>query len=118
MSNLYQQELIHKFERCAEICGYCSAQNMQQASLPELETGIRMTLDCASVCRAMALELTMDDITTPHLCQVCAFICTSCGEELERLCGMGIEHSSECSQACAECAQACQYILSRLNCLN
>ncbi|RAV60128.1 hypothetical protein DIU36_02195 [Mucilaginibacter rubeus] len=113
MSNPYQQEFIQKLERCTLLCACYVAQNLGQDPSRVTGTGIHMALDCASVCKAMAEELTLEDIITLHLCQVCAFICNSCGEELERLDGMGIAYCSECSKACYQCAQTCQQILSR-----
>ncbi|PAW95374.1 hypothetical protein CKK33_18465 [Mucilaginibacter sp. MD40] len=108
MENIYDHELVQELEKCATACEYCAVENLKHNFNGLTERSIRLALECVSVCRAMAAELTSDDIYAIYLRPVCMFICRSCGEEFERLAGIGVAHCGECSEVCYECAEACQ----------
>ncbi|MES2060524.1 MAG: hypothetical protein V4456_01295 [Bacteroidota bacterium] len=113
MANLYDHELIQELKKCATACEHCAAENLKHNATGLTERSTRLALECVSVCRAMAEELTLDDIYAIHLRPVCMFICRSCGEEFERLAGIG-SYCGKVSEACNECAETCQQMATKL----
>jgi hypothetical protein len=112
MSNQPNRELVQRLENCASACARCAVENLRQSSTGLIGRSARLAMDCASVCRDMAAELSLEDKYAFHLIPVCVFVCTSFGEECERLTGIGLEYSSECRDLCYQCAEACRGTLT------
>jgi uncharacterized membrane protein len=99
---------------CAQACNADNAADLGEKNVAEMVRCIRLCLDCADICAAVAGVIsrqTADDATISRpLLQACVAICKSCGDECERHAGMH-QHCRVCAEACRRCERACRELL-------
>ena len=91
--------------RCASACDDCTAACLEEDNLTMLATCIRLDIQCAAVCRLLALYLHHDSQFIPALAKLCRSVCQSCAEECAQ---HEHDHCQACADACQACAQACE----------
>lgn len=107
MSSALYREAIDACTRCASACDHCIAACLEEDNLEMMATCIRLDIQCAAVCRLLALYLEHESQFSPALAKLCQAVCRSCAEacaEHEH------EHCQACAEACQACAQACDAI--------
>jgi hypothetical protein len=101
---------------CAAICTMCADACAAEPNVAQLRRCIRLNLDCADLCGAVArlLGRTGD----PHMSalraavEACAEICVGCAEECQK--HSEHEHCQRCAEACSACARACHGVVSNV----
>lgn len=96
---------------CAQACTSCADACLNEESVAELRRCIRLDLDCADLCGALARILTRGTDTAPGLLRAavtaCADACRMCGDECATHAEMH-EHCRICAEACRQCEKACR----------
>ena|SRR5690554_3964131 len=105
----------HCFD-CEQACIVCADACLAEDDVDELKQCIRLSLDCADVCRAtgsMASRRTGSNERLLRLMlEICQAACELCEQECRRHAGAHA-HCRVCADACAECRNACdQAVLS------
>ena len=101
---------------CAAVCTMCADACAAEANVAELRRCIRLNLDCADICTAVARVLGRTG--EPHsgalgsVFEACAEICVGCAAECQK--HSMHEHCRRCAEACSRCARACQAMVSVL----
>jgi Domain of Unknown Function (DUF326) len=103
---------------CVETCTACADACLSESKIEPLVPCIRTNLDCAAVCAATGAILSRANkagnrqlleaqlTTCIAFCRACA---TCCGRHAEMH-----KHCKVCADACLECAEACDEMLSTL----
>jgi len=102
---------------CAQACAADIDADLSEDDLAEMVKCIRLCLNCADVCTAVAGVISRPgaydgDVAEPLL-QSCVAICQSCGDECERH-AQHHAHCRVCAEACRRCEQACRELLGAL----
>jgi uncharacterized membrane protein len=102
---------------CAQACAADTDADLSENNLAEMVKCIRLCLNCADVCTAVAGVISRPgaydaDVAKPLL-QACVAICRSCGDECERH-AQHHAHCRVCAEACRRCEQACRDLLGAL----
>lgn len=96
---------------CASICTGCADACLSEQDPARLARSIRLNLDCADVCTAMASQAMREPQGMSErfiaLLQLCAETCDACAAECEQHQDMHA-HCAVCARACRQCAQACR----------
>lgn len=94
---------------CAQTCTACADACLGEEKLDDLRQCIRLNLDCADICLAVANLGTRrtgsDDKIVELMLAACAEACRVCGTECAR--HGHHEHCRICAEVCRECEQAC-----------
>lgn len=96
---------------CAHVCEACADACLAEDDPAEMRDCIRLNLDCAEICAAVARILARtghrDRPTLRALLEACATACGACADECEGH-AERMEHCRVCAEACRRCEQACQ----------
>jgi hypothetical protein len=105
---------IDALDDCVQACTADTGANLAEHNVAEMAKCIRLCLDCADVCTAVARVTSrrteFDANVSRPLLQSCVAICKSCGDECERHAEMH-EHCRICAEACRSCERACRHLL-------
>jgi uncharacterized membrane protein len=102
---------------CVQACAADIDADLSEDNLAEMVKCIRLCLNCADVCTAVAGVISRPaaydaDVAKPLL-QACVAICQGCGDECERH-AQHHAHCRVCADACRRCEQACRELLGAL----
>jgi len=96
---------------CAQTCTSCADACLAEEMVAELRQCIRLNLDCADVCDAVATlgsrRTGSNEQVIRKMLDACIAACRACGEECQRHAGMH-EHCRVCAESCRHCEAACQ----------
>lgn len=102
---------------CAIICTGCADACLSEEEPAKLARCIRLDLDCADICTAMAAQAMREPRTSSErfisLLQLCAESCDACAAECALHQDMH-DHCAICARACRKCAQACRDAIAGL----
>jgi hypothetical protein len=107
MSQALYQDVIDACNRCASACDHCTAACLEEDNLAMMATCIRLDIQCAAICRLLALYLHHDSQFIPALATLCRTVCQNCAEECTQ---HAHEHCQACADACQACARACEVL--------
>lgn len=99
---------------CATSCNHCAVSCLEEENVKNLTKCIKLDLECAAMCKAVAELLNIEGAYSKELCQLCVAICNACAEECEKHAKMGMEHCEECAEACRACAKETMAIYQEL----
>ena len=111
-------EALTSLAHCQQVCLSCADACLEEESIDELRSCIRMNLECAAICSATAesiLRQTEGSHTIAHAqlhacalaCQACADICALHGEHHE--------HCRICAKHCRNCQEKCNLLLGEFS---
>jgi hypothetical protein len=102
----------HEYKRCidtclacAAICNHCASASTKEKDVAMMAECIRLDMECAVVCYAVAQVMSIGGKTAKALCSVCADACDACADECAK---HDNEHCKECAAACRACADVCR----------
>jgi hypothetical protein len=98
------QSCIDACYACATACDHCAASCLQEQDVKAMARCITLDMDCAQICRMAASYMTKGSEFAKEMCQLCAGICQTCGNECAK---HQMAHCQECAQACKRCAEEC-----------
>jgi Domain of Unknown Function (DUF326) len=102
---------------CADACTSCADACLAEEGVQELRRCIRLDLDCADLCGAVARIVTRQTATELRLLrpalEACIAACGMCADECERHVSHH-EHCRVCAEACRRCEQACRELLGSI----
>lgn len=99
------QSVSEALIECAAVCDHCYNANFSEQTIRMMERCIRLTRDCAEVCRLTAGALSRDSEVVKVLLRACADICKACAAACNE---HEAQHCQECAEACKRCAEACK----------
>ncbi len=96
---------------CALTCTVCADACLAEEMVADLVQCIRLTLDCADVCRVTSVLASRragsDEALIAAQLEVCQQACRRCAEECGRHADRH-EHCRICADACRRCEAACR----------
>lgn len=99
---------------CAQSCTSCADACLAEEMVAQLRQCIRLNLDCADVCEAMATvgnrRTGSNEEVIRKMLDACITACRLCGEECTRHASHH-EHCRVCADVCRRCERACQAAL-------
>lgn len=99
---------------CAQTCTSCADACLAENMVADLRQCIRLNLDCADVCGAMATlgsrRTGSNEEVIRKMLDACVTSCRLCGAECQRHAGKH-EHCRVCADVCRRCEAACQSAL-------
>jgi hypothetical protein len=110
-------DAIDAAHACAQTCTSCADACLAEEMVAQLRQCIRLNLDCADVCEALATlgsrRTGSNEAVIRKLLDTCITACRLCAEECARHAGQH-EHCRVCAASCQHCEAACQDALSGL----
>ena len=110
-------EAIDAAHACAQTCTSCADACLAEEMVAQLRQCIRLNLDCADVCEAVARlgsrRTGSNEDVIRKLLDACLTACRLCGEECQRHASRH-EHCRVCADACRLCERACQSALATM----
>ena len=105
------ETLVRRASECAAACETCEARAIEHVSMgmTEMVGCIRLSRECAELCRAVIVLATGGSTRLPELARICAAACDDCGAQ----CGAHAAHEAACAhchETCAACAEACRAV--------
>lgn len=100
--------------QCRGACTSCADACLNEPQVEMLRHCIRLNLDCAAVCDALARVLARNSEAShwrDSLLQACAQICRACAEMCEQHADE-LRHCRVCAEVCRECQRACEALLA------
>ncbi len=85
---------------CSTLCDAFATQCSGHANAGELYRSIILSLDCADVCRQLAILYVRGSENTRLMAEACVEVCAKCAQEVNRF------DSAACRQVYATCQQA------------
>lgn len=111
-------EILDALLDCSQTCILCADACLAEDMVADLRRCIRLNLDCAALCEAIAAILGRQTEGDPGVVraaiEACIAACEACGAECERHAGMH-EHCRVCAEACRRCAEACRRALQEVS---
>jgi hypothetical protein len=92
---------------CATYCDLCAAACLRETDVRQMADCIRMTMDCAEVCRVTSAMLARTSDSINVMCRACAEVCARCAEHCE---GFELDHCRACAKACRRAQEECEAI--------
>lgn len=113
MTQTSGHKMSDAMQKCIDACTECE-QSCLAAVAHCLELGgkhaenshIQLLLDCAEMCRTSISSMLRGSQHQPHVCGLCATICTSCAVDCERF--ADDDMMRQCAEICRRCAESCQ----------
>ncbi|MGH8806969.1 MAG: four-helix bundle copper-binding protein [Noviherbaspirillum sp.] len=105
------QACIDECHRCADACDYCANLSLSEYDIRALKRCIRLTIDCAQLCRVAAAYMARGSELSNILCTACSQVCEVCADECAQ---HEMQHCQDCASACRRCAEACTQMLTTL----
>lgn len=98
------QSCIEACNACSTACDHCAAACLQEPDVSAMVRCIALDMDCAQICRMAASYMARNSELSNAVCQLCADICYTCGDECAKY---PQQHCQDCASACRSCAQEC-----------
>ena len=103
--------LIRHASECAAACETCVARSIEHAAggMAEMAACIRLSRECAELCRAVIVLATARSSRLPDLARICAAACDECAAQ----CQAHAAHEpacARCAETCPHCAEACRAV--------
>ncbi len=105
MNIIPNDDLIKKLDICIAACNYCASACLKEDNVAMMAKCISIDMDCADICRTVAVLLARDSIHAKHLMKECIEVCEACAAECSK---HDHDHCQACAEACRECADACK----------
>jgi hypothetical protein len=90
---------------CAAACNRCLASCLDEKDVDSLSKCIQLDMECSAICRTAAQFMSLKSDHSNAVCQLCADVCTACGDECSKHDHM--EHCRNCAEICYRCAEEC-----------
>lgn len=98
------EQCIDACLHCAAACNHCAASCTKEPHVDKMAVCIRLDMQCAAICSAVADLLSLGSPYAKELSRICAEVCKDCAEECAR---HDMEHCRICAEACRRCETAC-----------
>ncbi len=108
MENEKSNNLIVTLNYCATECNKCAIACLGEEDVTMMANCIKLDLDCAEICKTVALFASRSSIHAPHLIKECIEICKACASECEK--HSHSEHCKKCAEVCRICVEECSSI--------
>ncbi len=99
------QKCIDACANCMQACEQCLSSCLQEPDVSARIHCIGLLRDCADICDLAARYMSRPSSHAKQLCQLCADICTACGDECDRF---QDQHCQNCADSCHACATECR----------
>ena len=106
--------IVHGIEACLDclqVCTTCADACLSEQSVEELVQCIRLDLDCAVLCHAVATMASRRTGENEEILrktfELCAEACRLCAEECRKHAHTH-RHCSICAETCLDCERACR----------
>jgi hypothetical protein len=105
MANEIYGESTEACYRCATACERCGTACLHEKEIADLADCVRLTRDCAEICRLAAAWMARNNRFAGTLCEICAVLCNACDIECAK---HPIDHCQACADECRRCAELCR----------
>lgn len=97
--------LLKALHECAIACEKCFDSSLNEEHVQHLANCIRLTEECARICRLTETLLASGSQYAGELIDICSDVCAGCARECER---HPHEHCKVCASACRLCEEVCE----------
>ncbi|RUQ81007.1 four-helix bundle copper-binding protein [Legionella septentrionalis] len=110
MSHENYQSCIDACHACATACEHCANSCLEEQTIQQLASCIKLDIDCTDICILTAKLLARGSEFALPVSLLCADICKTCGDECSK--HQDMEHCKRCAEACYRCEAECRKIAS------
>lgn len=96
----WKKNIYDDLTGCSTLCDAFATECSGAANIEELYRSIILSLDCADVCRQLAILYVRGSENTQLMAKVCIDVCAKCAQEVNQF------DSAACRQVYAMCQQA------------
>ena len=97
-----QQHVLDALNACIVACEQLAIAGLD---FPELQRGVRLSRDCADLCRLTGAFVVRQAEHTVHILRECAELCRSCADECTQF---STEAARSCTETCRRAEDACR----------
>ncbi len=94
---------------CAQHCDHCAVACLQEKEVHKLTKCIELNMYCAELCRIAARFMSMGELYTEQICNLCADACDACANECSK---HPHDHCQRCAAICKTCAEECRSMVA------
>ncbi|MBP3952218.1 four-helix bundle copper-binding protein [Bacillus suaedae] len=109
MSHEQYQSQLDALHECMIACNHCYDACLEEDDIAMMAKCIRLDRECADICAYLEQAISRGTPFISELAEVCAKICTECGNECKK---HDHEHCQKCAEACMACAEACKKLVA------
>lgn len=109
---IWKKNIYDTLVGCANTCDEYATECSRQQEIEDLYRCIFLSLDCADICRQVAMLYVRGSENTRLLAKTCIEVCEKCAEECERL---SAERGCQIASICRQCISACTSVLEMTN---
>jgi hypothetical protein len=103
--NEKNETLIKALNDCALACEKCFDASLADQHIAQLGKCIRLTSECAQICRLTQVLIASNSAFGGELVDVCSDACAGCARECEK---HDHPHCKICAETCRLCEEACE----------
>ncbi len=95
---------------CAIQCEHCAVTSLKHEATTDvsrMRNSIRLNMECATICYAVAELMSMGSDRSGEMCRLCSEVCEACASECMK---HDMEYCRECAEACNACAEQCRKV--------
>lgn len=105
---------IESLRECAQLCTMCADSSLGADDVAALKDCVRLALDCADMCSAVAGTLARRTAADPNYArsavELCRLSCSLCAQECEK--HPGLDACRVCAEACRRAEKVCTELLT------
>jgi len=105
---IWRKNIYDSLVSCATVCDEYATECSRRTDIDEYYRCIFLNLDCADICRQLAMLYVRGSENTRLLAKTCIEICEKCANECDQA---TCERAMQISAACRQCIHTCMSIL-------
>lgn len=105
---IWKKNIYDTLVACATACDEYATECSRQQDIEDLYRCIFLSLDCADLCRQVAVLYVRGSENTRLLARTCIEVCEKCAEECEQ---MSADRACQIASVCRQCIRVCMAIL-------
>ncbi|GAA4466525.1 hypothetical protein GCM10023189_48720 [Nibrella saemangeumensis] len=105
---IWKKEIYETLTSCATLCDECATECSRSTDIENWYRCIFLNLDCADICRQVAMLYVRGSENTRLLAKTCIEICEKCAEEM---CKFDAERCQQVHAMCQQTIRSCVSIL-------
>ncbi|WP_266367463.1 four-helix bundle copper-binding protein [Tellurirhabdus rosea] len=105
---IWKKNIYDTLVGCATVCDEYATECSRRSDIEDMYRCIFLSLDCADICRQMAMLYVRGSENTRLLAKTCIEICEKCAQECESLAS---ERGCQIAGTCRQCIRTCLNIL-------
>lgn len=102
---IYHNKILDTLQNCEETCEHMITHLLRNQDMQQRAKQLELLRDCSDICTLTSKYIARDSSSSKYAADLCAYICTICGNECLRF---GDAESQRCGKICHDCARECK----------